>query len=130
MEPIAGVGRGTIAGMRPARGRTGFARALEAEQGESAAAPAPVQAVGLPLLLAVQERDGDAQDGAARRHGSQMMDALAALQRALLGEGGGAELQRLASLARAAPPASDPALAAVQRAVLVRAAVELARGRA
>ncbi len=97
---------------------------------EGAEAPAVFAAVGMPSLLSLQEAEVETvQDREARRHGHAMLDALAMLQRALLGGQEALGLEGLARLVRAAPPPTDPALAAVQRAVLVRAAVELARQR-
>jgi hypothetical protein len=59
-----------------------------------------------------------------------MLAALAELQRALLGGGDdGMALQRLADLAAAVPPASDPRLAALISAIALRVRVEMARRR-
>ena len=67
-------------------------------------------------------------DREARRHGHDMLAALAELQRALLGGGDdGAALQRLAELAAAVPHATDPRLAAMISAIVLRVRVELAR---
>jgi hypothetical protein len=49
------------------------------------------------------------------------------LQLGLLGGDGGEALPRLADLVRTLPPAADPRLEAVLRAVALRARVELAR---
>ena len=85
----------------------------------------------MPSLLAMQEAEtGAVQDREARRHGDSMLEALAALQRSLLGGAEAGGLETMASLARAVPAAADPRLAGVQRALLVRVAVELARRRA
>jgi hypothetical protein len=93
----------------------------------------PIQAAsGLAALLATQElADPRLRDRAARRHATATLDALAALQAALLGEPddggmGGDALGRLAALAGQPVPA-DPGLAALTRAIALRAAVELAR---
>ena len=57
-----------------------------------------------------------------------MLAALAELQRALLGGGDdGRALQRLAELAAAVPRATDPRLAALVSAIILRVRVELAR---
>ena len=97
------------------------------------AAPGEVQAAGAvatPSLLALQEAGQDAvRDREAREHGESVLHVLAALQRALLGDGDPALVDRLSALVRRAPLPADPRLAAVQRAVLVRAAVEVARAR-
>jgi hypothetical protein len=99
-----------------------------AEEMRAADAPAVYGAVGMPSLLSLQEAEVETvQDREARRHSRAMLDMLATLQRGWLGEGGADALESLARLVRAAPPPRDPVLASVQRAVLVRAAVELAR---
>jgi hypothetical protein len=104
-------------------------------------APEAFATTAMPSLLALQEAGQEAgqqagveaaRDREARRHGSAMLDALAMLQRSMLGgqdRQGVESLQSLARLVQATPPPSDPALAAVQRALLVRVAVELARQR-
>ncbi len=126
------IGLGALGGVRSARtvrGTTGF-HVTETAAGR-ADAPAAAASVSMPSLLAMQEAEtGQVQDREARRHGEATLAALAALQRALLAGAGAAALGPLAAAMRAAPPASDPGLAAVQRALLVRVAVELARHRA
>ncbi len=71
-----------------------------------------------------------AQDRRARRHGRAMLQALGAVQLAMLGGDGqqarGA-LAKLASTAGDVIPADDPVLRLVLREIEVRAAVELAR---
>ncbi len=114
----------------PPRPRPGGAFQVAAEQARSEAAGG-VLAVSMPSLLALQEEDADAvADREARRHGQAMLAALAALQRGLLGGAGSGALEQAAALARAAPAPADPRLAAVQRAILVRVAVEAARAKA
>jgi hypothetical protein len=82
-------------------------------------------------LLALQEAEADeVQDRAARRHAGSMLAELSILQRALLRAdvtGMAASLTHLSSLARDGGVAHDPRLAAVVRAVAMRAAVEAAR---
>jgi len=57
-----------------------------------------------------------------------MLAELAALQRALLAGGDdAAALERLAQLAKEVPSATDPGLAALVQAIVVRVRVELAR---
>ncbi len=113
----------------PPRMRPGAAFQV-AEQARSEASSS-VLAVGTPSLLALQEEDTDAvADREARRHGQAMLSALAALQRGLLGGADNGALEQAAALARSAPAAVDPRLAAVQRAILVRVAVEAARAKA
>ena len=93
--------------------------------------PAPALAVSMPSLLRLQEAQGDAvSDRDARRHADEMLDALRDMQGALLAGARGAGLERVAQLARRAPEAADPRLQAVQRALLVRVAVEQARAAA
>lgn len=132
MTAIYGLGA-TNAARGPVRSRLGPAfRMPDASSGEAeaAASSGAASAVEMPSLLAMQEAYGEpVQDREARRHGKAMLDALARLQRALLGGEGPDALQSLANLVRATPEPSDPRLAAVQRAVLVRAAVELQRAR-
>lgn len=88
-------------------------------------AAGPVQAAG---MLALQEWQSDSvRDREARRRGNDLLAALARLQRALL-EGGTAEaLARLSALLEGMPEAADPGLAAVLRAVTLRARIEIAR---
>ncbi len=97
-------------------------------------APATVFApasVSLHSLLALQEAEADdIQDRAARRHAGSMLAELASIQRALLqpdAAGMAASLSRLNGLARDGVAAHDPRLAAVIRAIAMRAAVEAAR---
>ena len=91
---------------------------------------APASAASpLDAMLALQEQQGDAtRDREARRHGHALLQALAALQHALLaGHGEGECLQRLCALGADTPIAADPGLAAVLRGVVLRAQIELAR---
>ena len=114
---------------RPAS-KSGFfvPEAAGPDQAGAAAAPA---ATSLGSMLALQEAGGEAvADREARRHGNDKLAALAELQRALLGGGDdGMALQRLADLAAAVPPASDPRLAALISAIALRVRVEMARRR-
>ena len=125
MHGIAGLGGIESRRTCPARAGAGGFRVADAPAGSGAStAAAPV---GLSGLLAMQEAEaGFVQDREARRHGQAVMAELAALQRELLG-GGGASLDRLAALGRHSPQAADPRLAAVLRAVQMRAQIELAR---
>ena len=96
---------------------------------EEARAEAAPSLTAMPSLLAMQEAGVETvADRRARRHGGQVLESLAALQRAVLAGAGAAELEALAEVARAAPVADDARLAGVQRALLVRVAVEVARG--
>ena len=95
--------------------------------GTQGLAAVPIASLG--DLLALQEAGQAAvRDREARRHGAATLKALASMQRALLGGAADGVLETLSSLSRNAPEASDPRLAAVQRALQVRVAVELARG--
>lgn len=130
MTAIYGLGA-TGAARAPVRARSTTAfRLPDAASPDSAEAASSASQVGMPSLLSAQEAYGEpVGDREARRHGRAMLDALSRLQRALLGGEGPDALQSLANLVRATPEPADPRLAAVQRAVLVRAAVELQRAR-
>lgn len=112
---------------RRAAGVAGF----HVEDTPAHTAASAAQPVSLHTLLALQEAEGDAvQDREARRHAGSMLSALSAVQRAMLGGNGAAvsaALGGLADLARAGPAAIDPRLAAVARAIALRAAIESAR---
>jgi hypothetical protein len=86
---------------------------------------------GTGLHAGAEEMGGEApEDREARRHGHDLLDALAALQRAVLtGGDDAAALERLAGLAATVPHAADARLAAMVSAIVVRAKVELARRR-
>ena len=104
---------------------------------------APVFAAFMEGLLGLQERGAmDAsstpavRDREARRHGQALLSALAELQLALIGGGGGSGTprdglkslsERLSVLASTLPAAADPGLQAVVRAIGLRARIELAR---
>ncbi len=93
-------------------------------------AAAPAATASLAGMLAMQEAAGaEAADRAAQRHGEAVMQDLQSLQLALLRGGSGAAAH-LAFLARNAPPAADPRLAAVLAAIRLRAEVECARPQA
>jgi len=113
---------------RPAA-KSGFVVPRGSAGAEQAAAASATHATSLASVLTLQEvGEETVQDREARRHGQDMLAALAELQRALLGgDGGEAALRRLADLADAVPVASDPRLAALLSAVVLRARVELAR---
>jgi hypothetical protein len=133
MAGIEGIGRAspTRLGARgPTRASGGFTVAGEATVASQAAAEAAPPAA-LASMLSLQEVGVDpAQDREARRHGHEMLAALAALQRALLiGGDDAAALQYLAGLAAAVPRAADWGLATIVSAITVRVQVELARRR-
>ncbi len=131
---------GTAAAIRAAgTTRTGDAAASgasfqvpagSAAAGGSAACTSPVR--GLDALLALQEtavaQDPATRDREARRHGRNLLEELAALQKSLLS--GGAEdvtLGRLVALLRTMPVAADPGLGVVLHSVGLRVRLELAR---
>ncbi|MGH7119350.1 MAG: flagellar assembly protein FliX [Acetobacteraceae bacterium] len=132
IDRLGGPSRGVAIG-RERLGRVGGAGFALPE-----APPAPLQAGGLAeatpaslvgAMVALQEAElKGARDRAARRHGETMLDELRALQVRLLDGGGAPELLgRLATLAEVLPEAADPKLAALVRAVALRAEIELAR---
>jgi hypothetical protein len=97
--------------------------------GETTAASgiAGTAAVGTPSMLALQELpDPHLADREARRRGQDILEALAALQRALLGAGP-LDPEGLARLAENVPQAADPALRAAVSALVLRARIEGAR---
>jgi hypothetical protein len=92
--------------------------------------PAPTAAASpLEGVLALQEQAADlTRDRQARQHGQALLQALAALQHAMLAGAAQTEsLQRLATLTAACPSAMDPALATIIQGLSLRAQVELAR---
>ncbi len=125
----AGPAGGVAPSGRPARtDAAGFM--VPAEPGTAGpSAPASTDAAGLVGMLALQERgEAERRDREAHRRGLALVAELAALQRAILAGGGDpAGLARLAELAAVLPEAADPALAALVRAVALRAKVVLAR---
>lgn len=82
-----------------------------------------------PMLLHELAVDGEGKrDREAHRHGTEVLDLLAEMQRGLLGSGIDSRTAgRLASLVEKVPDAATPALAAACRAVLLRARIEIAR---
>jgi class II flagellar assembly regulator FliX len=128
---VTGVYRAPPAGARPVRGnRVGGGFNLPEAHAEGMEAASGAATVSMPSLLAMQEAESGAlQDRDAKRHGSAMIDELAELQRALLGDEG-PRLERLAQLAGRPVAAADPRLAGVLRAIQLRAGIELARHQA
>jgi hypothetical protein len=137
IDRVGGPGEAPVPGpLRPsgAQDDGGFAAMLSPR----ATAPAAPEASATPAMSAmalVQAGVDDvfartAQDRRARRHGRAMLQALGAVQLAMLGGDGqqarGA-LAKLASTAGDVIPADDPVLRLVLREIEVRAAVELAR---
>ena len=133
LSPIAT----SAAAARPARlarapgagGAFGAHMPAAAAQAGTAGAAESVAASGLEALLGAQEHAVESpRDRAARRHGQESLKLLRALQLALLtGDPDPAALDRLAAHAGAVPTADDPRLAALQRGIAQRVAVELAR---
>lgn len=111
---------------------SGFSVPLQPASSGVATAATEVSAPALSSMLTLQELGGETvQDREARRHGQDMLAALADLQRALLSPGtDGAVLARLAALAASVPRATDRRLAAMVSAIVVRVRVELARRQA
>jgi hypothetical protein len=104
---------------------------LPAGPGDAAAAketPA-TEPASLASVLTLQEFGAETvEDREARRHGLDMLAVLAALQRGLLsGMDNTVALQQLTELAAAVPQATEPRLAAMVSAIVVRVRVELAR---
>ena len=127
-NPIGAAGLRPIMATRP-QARQAAASGFRVTQA-AAQGPAAVSVVGLTDLLALQEAEQDTvRDREARRHGDATLAALASMQRALLGGSREGVMETLTRLARNAPEAADPRLLAVQRALQVRVAVELARTR-
>ena len=134
MAIISGLGPASPADRTPARpGRSvssfSMAPTTRSRAAEAATEPPAVMLAG---LLALQAEDCDeARDREARRRGHDMLAELAALQRALLIEGGVPvdQLRRLEGLAADTPPCSDQRLREVMEAITLRVRVELARFR-
>jgi hypothetical protein len=86
-------------------------------------------------MLALQEQaglDGETAaalaDREARRHAQDILEALAALQKALLAGGSPSEsLAHLTALAGMTPPLHDPALARILSSIRLRAQLEILR---
>jgi hypothetical protein len=131
MMGIEGIG-GPAAPRTPTRTATAkpgfFVPPEPAGTDQTAAAAAPL-ATSPGSMLTLQELGGETPaDRQARRHGQDMLAALAELQRALLGDSDNTQaLQRLTDLAAAVPLAADRRLAAMVSAIVVRVRVELAR---
>ncbi len=124
LTPSQGVGQGVGQGTAKP-GSPGFDALLEAtgpRAGAELAAASDIAAAAYTAAL-----DSEVADREARRHGKAMMQALASLQRALLGGGVEDACATLGALAARLPPAHDPVLRLVQREIAARAAAELAR---
>ena len=112
-----------------AASRSGFMMPPEPADTSQAAAVAETSAMSPASMLSLQEVGGETvEDREARRHGNDMLAALGDLQRALLTSGGDAgALQRLMQLSASETRATDPRLAALISAIVVRVRVELTR---
>jgi hypothetical protein len=97
-----------------------------AEPAETGGAERVLPALDPAAAQAIMQEPA-AQDRQARRHGSDMLDALARLQAGLLGGPSGPDRQQLEDLAKHRPSAADPVLEAALQAIALRAAVELAK---
>lgn len=91
----------------------------------------PTDCIGATVLgglLGLQEiEDLPERNRKARRHGQDMLAALADLQRALTQSDPSRALERLATLVQAQNLAADPLLATILAAISLRVRVELAR---
>ena len=131
MASVSGVRSGAVlpsGGARPTGG-TGFTVPDSgAGRGAAAAVSETVPAM-LAGMLSLQELQHErVEDRQARRRGHDLLAALAALQRALLGDVDDPEvLPRLAGLVTDVPQALDPRLNEAVAGVVLRARIELAR---
>ena len=133
MAAIEGIGR-SGAVRAGARARTRASSGFTVPDEPAASTPAATEATpatALASMLNLQELGSEtADDVEARRHGHDLLTALAELQRALLlGHDDATALERVADLATSVPPANDRRLAEIVSAIIVRARVELARRR-
>jgi hypothetical protein len=130
MTAINGLGPAAPAGrtMKSAAGAGAF-RLDETSVSSGAAPTTATTEISLAGLLALQADDaGEARDRSARRRGRELLDALAALQRAMLGgEIDQDQLHDLAALVADVPDAADSRLRAAMEDVVLRVRVELAR---
>lgn len=124
-----------LTGPRPVNTRTepkrpgqGFSVGPHCQPATTSSAQA-MDSAELPALLCIQEHDGDdPKDRGAKRRGRDLLRALAELQRTLLSAAGeAAALDRLGELASTPADASDPRLAHILAAIVLRARVEMAR---
>ena len=122
-------GLGAVAAPRTAAPRRAGPGGFRVEA-EATSSPMAASAVSMPSLLGLQEAQGDAvADRSARRHAEDALDGLRELQLALL-DGSDSGGRFLDQLTRRVPEAADPRLREVQRALLIRVAVEGARHKA
>ena len=132
---VEGVRPGRIGGFSPVAGETraGTGGTFKVDMGAGAVArnarPSGSSAIGFEGMLALQAVDEDQErNRSARKRGLALIAALTDLQRAMLAaEDPALALRSLSALASDGPLAADPGLAAVLRAVVLRARVEMAR---
>ena len=130
MVIIPGLAQAAALAAAPRRRANQPVGGFEVPEGDDLSQATPAApASALSGLLAMQEATvAVTGDRAAKNHAETVMQELGAFQLELLrGQPGGAA-SRLARLARAAPHAFDPGLAALLGAVRLRAEVEAARG--
>jgi hypothetical protein len=127
-----GIGIGAVA----ARARPAAPAAASSFNVATGGTAAPVQenqpapAVSIAGMLALQEAEAETiQDKTARRHGLALLDALSALQQALLSPlaDGEPEIAALTRLAAEIPETTDPGLSALLAPIRLRAKIELLR---
>ena len=128
MLEIGGLRPPAPAAPRSAAASGGFTVGSAPAATPPAAAPLARPASVDAMLLLQEVADAPERDRQARRHGRALLDALAQLQLALLGDSEPA-LSRLAALASHSPQASDPALQAILASIALRTQIELARRR-
>ena len=110
-------------------GASGFSVPLPPADAGATTGAAETSAPALATMLSLQELGGETvRDREARRHGQDLLAALADLQRLILSAGSdGTALQRLADLAASVPHATDRRLNAIVSGIVARARVEVAR---
>jgi hypothetical protein len=122
---------GPAAPLRRRRAHAPFTPPANPPATEVAPDPPAAAACLSPLLdLAAAEPPAAPEpvpDATCAVRGTAVLDALAGLQMAALGGGGGAARQALADLAQSLPQPAEPGLAAILQAIAQRAAIELAR---
>ena len=133
MSTIDGLGRpGPIRNRAQAgRGPGGGFRLLSdpARSATLEGCAAAASAAALGCMIAIQEGEPETvEDRQARRKGQELLQMLTDLQRAMLaGLEAGDSLQLLSSAITDLPRATDPRLAGIVQAIVLRTRVELAR---
>jgi hypothetical protein len=124
-----------VSAHRPDAAATGFMMPAMAAQEASGRARNASPIIDTRTMLALQEQVGreadrpaETADREARRHGQDILEALAALQKDLLRDGVPTDgLSRLTALTTMIPAAHDPALARILAAIRLRARLEIVR---